>query len=254
MTHLRWIPSVPASAFHAASAILESRSLTNPALQKALSEPVGRMNNAVPGTASWMNRDSSEADAARAILDAFNRAVPTAARELELRVAPLREQWEARGPGLLHRVGKLTEPGLIAQSADVVLLYPALGGGGRVIRTSPGAVAIEAVLANPLPELPEVVRLGWLLAQLEFCGHPTSTQFAPDRLAEVGPLAILPAVLAVAEDLELIRSAEAALPRAIEAWHLGPADSAVIADWWQRYQAEKPAWGAAVENLDGRLA
>ncbi len=188
------------------------------------------------------------------MLKAFNRAVPQAAHELELRAEPLREQWEARGPGLLRGTGKLTEPELIVSNADVVLLYPVLGGGGRAIVGSSATVAIEAVLTNPVPELPEVVRLGWLLGQPGVLQRTYPTFRSQERLAKVGPLAMLPAVLIAAEHVELVRSADATLPRAIEAWHLGPADPVILADWWQRYQTNRSGWDTALEDLDGQLA
>jgi hypothetical protein len=209
--------------------------------------------------AAWPDRESSgikaelsEIHAACvAALDAFDIAVPRAANELELRAGPLREQWEARGPGLLRSAGKLTEPELIVSNADVILLYPVLGGGGMM--DAFGIIAIEAVLTNPVPDLPEVVRLGWLLLQLGAFQRTYPAIDSHESLAKVLPLALLAAVLAAAEDVELVRSADAALPLAIDAWRLGPTDPAVISDWWQRYRIERPAWETALEELDRRL-
>src|SRR5690606_23019649 len=90
-----------------------------------------------------------------------------ALEELELRSAPLREQWEARGGGLLATLARLTTAGLVPEMADVILVHPVLGGGGAA-HWQYNSVQFEAVLANPLAELPEVLRLGWLLAQLNF--------------------------------------------------------------------------------------
>ncbi len=61
-----------------------------------------------------------------AVLQAF----PKMAEELVLRISPLREQWEARGPGLLRLTGMFTEEALIVEDASVVVVHPALGGGG----------------------------------------------------------------------------------------------------------------------------
>ena len=49
----------------------------------------------------------------------------------------------------------------------MILVQPVLGGAGAA-HWLYNSVHIEAVLANPVAELPEVVRLGWLLAQLNF--------------------------------------------------------------------------------------
>ena len=62
-------------------------------------------------------------------------------------------------------IGRLTERELVVERADVILVHPVLGGGGWAYPPY-NAVCFEAVLANPIAELPEVVRLGWLLAQL----------------------------------------------------------------------------------------
>src|SRR5690606_13903802 len=96
---------------------------------------------------------------------AFDSAVPDAIDQIELRSAPLRELWDARGGGLLAGIGRLTEPELIVQQADVLLLKPALGGAGSA-HLPYNSVSIEAVLTNPQAALPETLRLAWLLAQL----------------------------------------------------------------------------------------
>ena len=64
-------------------------------------------------------------------------------------------------------------------------------------------MVIEAVLANPRFELPEVVRLGWLLAMLNF---DLARYRDPLSDAErVLPLAMIPPVLAAAAEVELTR-------------------------------------------------
>src|SRR5262249_29629876 len=95
----------------------------------------------------------------------FRQRFPECADELVLRGRPLEVQWEARGPGLLKQLAELTAPELLVEQAEVVLVQPAYGGGGEAY-LSYNAVHVEALLANPVSELPEVLRLGWLLAQL----------------------------------------------------------------------------------------
>ena len=141
---------------------------------------------------------------------AFGRANPQALEELELRSEPLREQWAARGPGLMTTLARLTADEAIVAEADVILVQPALGGGGGA-HPKYNSVSIEAVLANPMSELPEVVRLGWLLAQLNL-DLPKYEEVLPrDRLLEVGPLAMVPAVLAASQEVELARLDEPTL-------------------------------------------
>src|SRR3954451_12222993 len=61
---------------------------------------------------------------------AVRSALPHLSEELALRERPIREQWEARGEGMLQQIGRLTEPALIVPRCDVLLIHPALGGGG----------------------------------------------------------------------------------------------------------------------------
>lgn len=65
------------------------------------------------------------------ISNAMQRAIPNLQQELELRVRPLKEQWEARGPGLLKTFANLTEESLLVEEAKVLLVHPVLGGGGE---------------------------------------------------------------------------------------------------------------------------
>jgi hypothetical protein len=197
---LCWLASPAASSLHAAQAILDGRQLADQKIGEALAEPARALRrelaaweieprsffaHAIPLT---VPNDSSEklaeavvarligqsatsiiisgvARRVAALQAAFNETHPQATTELSLRAGPLAEQWEARGPGLIAAIGRATDKALLAERADVILLQPILGGDGTVFPLY-GAVAIEAVLANPIAELPEVVRLGWLLAQL----------------------------------------------------------------------------------------
>lgn len=104
--------------------------------------------------------------------------------ETRLRMRPLREHWEARGPGLMkHVMTRL--PWIRVPSRPVVrLVLPRKGGGGRIV--SPTEVEFEAVLANPFCELPEVVRLGWLCCCLGFGGEPRNSIALIPPLLEAG--------------------------------------------------------------------
>ena len=81
--------------------------------------------------------------------------------ETHLRMRPLREQWEARGPGLLKYAGQQL-PWLTWPSHPVIhLVAPQQGGGGRVVTES--EIEFETMLFHPHPALPEIARLAWLL-------------------------------------------------------------------------------------------
>jgi hypothetical protein len=82
------------------------------------------------------------------------------------------------------------------------------------------SVRLEAVLVNPVAELPEIVRLGWLLSQLNsdlpvFQGELTRAQV--ERAAR---LALVPVALAAAAEVELAACDPATLARALDVWGL----------------------------------
>jgi len=196
---------------------------------------------------------SALAQAITGVESAMRTALPRLEEELALRVGPLRQQWEARGPGLLFGVKRLTEEGVLPASADIIVVHPALGGGGDAFPTY-NLVTVEGVLANPHHELPEVVRLGWLISQLNVDLPKYGENIHADRLPAIIQFAMLPAVLQAAEDVELVHASPQLLTKAIQAWDLPvPADiepTGLITDWWNTYRDGRPAWGVALTALD----
>jgi hypothetical protein len=184
---------------------------------------------------------------------AVRTALPNMAEELALRERPLREQWEARGSGMLTQIGQLTDPSLIVPACDVVLVHPALGGYGEA-HLSYNSVRIEAVLANPIAELPETVRLAWLISQLQLDLPAYSETIHADRLPHIARYAMLPPALIAAESVELVRFAPNELGRAIAAWRLpvpsGVDAAALVSQWWHTYQETQPPWAVALAALD----
>lgn len=166
----------------------------------------------------------------------FAAAQPKLLEELRLRTGPLRELWEARGPGLLAGVGRRTDPALIVESATIALVPPLSGTGGGEAYAPTNVVRFEAVLANPIGRLPETVRLAWLLSQLatdqlEFL-LPLKTGSARELVAA----AMLPAVLDGAADLELVADDPTLLELAAEAWNVdvlaAPGRVELLRTWW----------------------
>lgn len=289
---LTWKPGPLNSALHAAFALARGKTLVDPQLQDALAEPAaalaeeikasglpaGPLRRALAGFATQFDAPRQVVERAlvkvqgsgvrgdlllpklnavlTAVVQAFQKCCPNSAETLKLRERPLREQWEARGNGLLQQVASLTDPRLIADSATVVLIQPALGGGGEA-HLQQNAVTFEAVLTNALPQLPEVVRLAWLLSQLQ-CDLPAfSDHVNTQRLPHVAAFALLPAVLQAAANVELGEFSLEQISRAITAWQLPvPADldaPAVVHDWWQTYLADRPPWPVALTALDQML-
>ena len=182
----------------------------------------------------------------------FRQANPGSLAELELRAGPLGEQWEARGEGLLASLARLTCPEAIVAEADVILVLPVSGGLGVAHRLY-NSVRIEAVLANPISELPETVRLGWLLSQLNLDLPMFAELLPPGRAAVAGPLAMLPAVLAAASEVEWARSDVETLAQAVAAWSPGAVEAELLWQWWDTYQTSDSTWGVALAALDRML-
>jgi hypothetical protein len=292
---LRWIASTRASWAHAAAAIANGVTLVDPQLEERLSPGVAMTQKwlgeqGVPATfwehlpalAAGIVRNDELAtvvltktvgrDRAASLttwLAAILREIellwlqqfPELTDELALRAQPLREQWEGRGAGILKLLTHLTEPGLLTEAAEIVLVQPVLGGGGRA-QLANNSVRIEAVLANPLPALPEFVRLSWLLAQLNLdlpaYRELVATAALPAELSadQLCALAVLPPILAAAEDLEIVPAGPETFLTALQAWmrpQVQAADAETLNAWWDTYRASKPPFAIALRALADML-
>jgi hypothetical protein len=292
---LRWQASSSASALHAVDCLLRSRSLVDPGLtadlqpardewQRALA-PLGPRQpllwqHLIPLSAGMgNNRELAElalrkaygpneaaaraarvADCVAATEAAFRGRYPRADEELVLRGRPLRELWEARGPGLLRRLVELTEQDVLPAAAEVLLVQPVRGGGGAA-HLPYNSVRIEALLVNPASDVPELLRLAWLLAQLNLDLPKFGEGVSAWRLPVVAGLAIVPAVLEAAEFVELARLDPPSLQTALAAWQVectgsdaASTDTAeVLLDWWTTYRETRPAFHVALRALDQML-
>jgi hypothetical protein len=280
---LQWKPCVRASAFHAVRCLLELRTLRDKPLELLMSSVARRIQQIDLPDSAWENiiplstRIDSDFALASAIMQSVQESHysgrlmhdqllqmlrecqqamqdlhPNLREELRLRVRPLREQWEARGPGLMMAVGRKTDDCIASTQADAVLVHPVLGGGGTSFPRH-RVVVIEAVLANPFAELPEVSRLGWLVSQIGACeafGDAQLEQWNPATLS----IALIPACLEAAEEVELVRTDARTVELAIRTWLPGLSEPAQRADlllhWWRNQQAEPESWAEAVSTLD----
>lgn len=286
--NLRWIPHLGTSALHAAEASWRGETFVDPQLQEAVREPAIALaqqitSHGLPELRMWRNlaalvptfdnrrhavkiaglrsqgsplHEVAVAGIAGAIVDlerAVNDVFPGLGQELALRGKVLREQWEARGPGMLRRLQELLPPEVILAASDVLLVQPALGGDGKPHLVN-NTVRIEAVLTNPHPKLPEAVRLAWLLSQLNLDVPKYSEDIHPDRLPHITAFAMLPVVLEAAHYVELVTFDRELLPLAIDAWRLRvPADvdgPELVANWWMTYQEARPTLAVALKALD----
>lgn len=216
---LRWIAAPPTSLAHAAAMQARGLTLVDTELAQRLA-PLIAATDAELQTAQidrnlfWANLVPASAgvapflapDIARRLLEELSGSdASITSDELLLRAGPLRDAWEARGPGLWRSLCNFAREPLPSPMANVVLVRPALGGGGAAFPAA-SAVSFEAMLANPQRELPEIVRLAWLFAQVE--------------LGCDAALALIPPLLAAAEDVELARCDLPTMATAMRAWHL----------------------------------
>ena len=288
---LHWRPHFTVSCLHAAEALVGGLPLVDAALAEAIAPGAHELSRSIAAESlspprfwrtllamstsggssrelalqtlsKMVGRQRAEllagrvASAISGVESAVRRTFPNLIEELELRMRPLREQWEARGPGMLHAIGVRTDPSLLAEQAQVLVVRPALGGGGAAHHFA-NAVRIEGVLANPHAELPETVRLAWLLAQLQLDLPAYSDRIHADRLPHVAAFAMLVPVLEAAHEVELARYSPALLTKAISAWHLRvPPDldaPQVVLQWWETYRESRPEFPVALTALDQML-
>lgn len=291
MIRLRWLASHSLSGLHAAAAIARGQTFADQDLSAALREPALAMQAEIdamglPAARFWRmacalattfdnNRQLAKMAAYRTlghaspneiserlggrisdVEAALLRIKPNVVEELALRRGPLRDHWEARGPGLLSRVFALTDTKLMVDAADIVLVLPALGGAGEA-QLQNNSVRIEAVLTNPHPQLPETVRLAWMLAQLHLDLPVYAEEMHIDRLPHVAALAMTPAILAAAEQVELAPFNDDMVRLAIDAWQvdtLGASDPVdVLMRWWEAYAESRPPFDVAFKALDEML-
>ncbi|MBX3415568.1 MAG: hypothetical protein KF708_22985 [Pirellulales bacterium] len=290
-TRLNWQSPRAPSCWHACAALATGASLVDPALAQALAIPLAELSAAIEAagatprdflaqlpplcldTASsrelallaltrLLGREKANASAESlagclgALRRAYDERRPKLDEELSLRAGPLTEQWQARGPGLLAAIRRLAEPELLPPEAKVILVEPALGGGGEAFPRS-NVVTFEALLANPEPRLPEVLRLSWLVAQLNLDLPRYADHLHAARLHRAARLALVPLVLAAAEDVELARADWEMFALALSTWHVHESEPQRVAplldEWWQTYRDSRPALTASFVALDRML-
>jgi len=159
--------------------------------------------------------------------------------EMQLRLRPLREHWEARGPGMLRYLQKLLPWVELPACVNIRLVDPKNGGGGRVGNDE---IEFEAVLANRYPHLPEVARLAWLI----FC--------QASHADEKHSIALLPPTLIAAEYVELARFDKVTLDLALREWLsvYTRLTGASLREWWNVAQVaanDEAAWKREIAKL-----
>lgn len=194
------------------------------------------------------------------LLEVFQDGAPRFYEEMSLRTGPMRQQWEAYGPGLLNLIRRSLklEPG--DDAANVCLVQPVLGGYGQVYPET-RSILLEAVLTNREPMLPETLRMAWLLSQLRMVGMPVNSSETTVDANRVRSLATIPATLQAGADLGIAEYSVAACGASIAVWqadlHMHQIPDWLpqcLMDWWDGYQSQAIPWEDACQELFGLMA
>ncbi len=233
--------------------------------EQALTKLFGRLSDRSPMSASLGRLAGAVAGLKAAFQTAYGKTAASESRllvdELAIRSRPLLEQWESRGPGLLVQLARSTEENVLVANAEIALVYPFVGGHGMSHRQL-NCVTFEAVLTNPIDSLPEVMRLAWLLAQLNLDLPMYADHVSADRRDAVGQWALVPAVLAAAECVELARLSAETVGKTLAAWRLAESastaeavanQSETLLTWWKTYQEGQTPWAVALGALEQML-
>jgi hypothetical protein len=198
------------------------------------------------------------AEALRTVFRTCETQLPRFFADMRLRIGPLQQLWEAYGPGLLRILGRMTSPQAIVERAEVFLVQPIVGGHGFPHLVS-NRCHLEALLTNSDPQIPETLRLAWLLGQLDLERPIYSQSINSLRLRRIVGLAMVVPTLLAAEQLDLCQVDRALVARALRLWRL--ASSAVEADaishllfaWWETVERTGATWSLALTGLDRML-
>lgn len=289
MIHLDWKLNPRASIFHAAAGMQAGLAAAHRELPEAIANTLAKTSQTLQAAGihdqpfwSQILVKSAENDALQAIVstalrklyrlesemglvnttlvgcltEMLHQANPhrITGDELQTRSQPLRQQWEAYGPGLMRLIEDRTIAELIVDSAKVILVQPIFGGAGKA-HLLLNAIHLEALLANPRDELPEVLRMAWLLSQLNNDLPVHSDSIPRNRLSRISGLAMLPATLIAAEELGLSRFDQQTLRLAIQHWQIATPEEAQemaeLADrWWSICTSGRYAWNLSLAALD----
>jgi hypothetical protein len=219
--------------------VLDERELAEQALRKAHGLSPAELVQQLAACLSQLDQE-------------VRRIQPQLDQELRLRAQPMQQQWDARGPGLLRQMAMRIDENLLVPHVEIALVHPVLGGGGEAHLLYDN-LRLEAMLFHPVPELPEPLRLAWLIAQLnqELPGY--SEAINPLRIHDLASVALIPAALMAADYVDLAHFDESTLARALQVWHapsLSENLPALVWDWWQTYSETRPPWKIALQALD----
>ena len=289
---LQWQTSFRASSYHAAAMLLRSRELSDPRMGQALAKPAlnlkrwlggshadaelffdhllplsldaqSRRELATTVTNKVVGRQDSAfladslSDLLETLENAYREVAPTIEQESRPQHESLESQWRLHSRGLMTGVARLTDEDFLVTRAQVIPVHPIVGGAGQPFLFY-NAVLVEIVATDANTPLPEVLRLAWLLSTLNLELPRHSENLGRARLRLIGPLAMIPIVLAAAEPLSLARCDRSTLRQAVASWGPWPLETDRIVDeldeWWDVYSEARPPLSAALAALDLMLS
>jgi len=190
---------------------------------------------------------------------AVHRALPELVKDMSNSAAPACEPMDAKAGPLLAAIGRLTDERLIVPDATVIVVprTDPVGGTANLLYNSAciELVSDDSAAELPgLPELPEVLRLAWLVSQLNVDLPIFSENVHAGRRPMIAALSMLAVSLAAAEKAELSRCDLTTIKTALNAWQIevrkANETAGVVLQWWETYLSSRPAWTVALRALD----
>lgn len=287
---LRWLVDHSASVFHIAEVVARGVPLDDAELAQTLADAVHELQSRldaaeVPERRFWdhLIPQSAGIESYRELasialtktvgrhaedlqwdISAILAAIESAVRQLRPDLIEtvtrdtraVREGWQTQGSTLLDEIGRLTQEELLVPAATVLPVYPALGGAGAA-HLLYNSVRIEVLPSDPSVELPEIVRLVWLLSQINMDVPVLSETVHGSRLPMAAALSMLPPALVAAEQMGLTAFNKNTLAAAVQAWCPDATSQDDLADivwrWWHAFLERRPAWSVGVGALDQML-
>lgn len=174
-----------------------------------------------------------------------------------LESSPLRDRWQRDARDYIQALIELTDESIVPEKAFIYLI-PTLT--GDIAKTHPveDIIEVEVEQSIALTELPDVIRLGWLVAQLNMNTLSPELDLPEDKLDLLKKLALVPVALSASEAAGWAVCQERTIEQAAQTW-LGkrkeltkPAIEALDA-WWEVYRERRPPWKSALTALHRML-
>lgn len=285
--NLRWVTSESANCYYAADVLLAGGDLADPALASALEPPLTALKSALtewhvseraflPHVIPLAADNRGAHDIAQVALSkvlgssraqlcagrvgglltdlriAFERAVPDVGHVVQTNAEPMRQWWDYYGPSVQGGIARWAGPESQVAEATVALFFPVRAGGGCAFPAC-NLACLEAVAKDPVADLPEGLRLAWLLSQLNLDLPRYREDLAAESAADVVGLAMIPITLTAAEEAGLLRFDADIMERAVKAWTPTP-EAGTLTEWWNVYRDTRPDLAVGLRALDELLS